>query len=112
MTSQPLWIHRKIGDQIYDQIVTDEPKIVIWLIQSPAGMGKTYLARDIGTRLSSVTGYEPAQQGHLLWSGILDLWDPTTNSNRGIEQRLIRALSVTGFEFDEYQAQRELYRES
>ena len=109
MTSQPLWIHRKISDQIYDQIVADEPKIVVWLIQSPAGMGKTYLARDIGVRLSSPTGYEPAQQGRLLWSGILDLYDPTTNSNRGIEQRLIEALSVSDFEFEEYQAQRELY---
>lgn len=109
MTHRPLWIHRKLSDQIYEQIIADEPKIVVWLIQAPAGMGKTYLARSIGVRLSSTTGYEPAQQGRLLWSGILDLYDPATNSNRGIEQRLVEAFSIRGFEFDEYQAQRELY---
>ena len=109
MTHQSLWIHRKLSDQIYEQIIADEPKIVVWLIQAPAGMGKTYLARDVGVRLSSPTGYEPAQQCRLLWSGILDLYDPATNSNRGIEQRLVEAFSIRGFEFDEYEAQRELY---
>lgn len=109
MTTHPLWIHRKLSNQIYDQIIADEPKIVVWLIQAPAGMGKTYLARAIGVRLSSLTGYEPAQQGRLLWSGILDLYDPTTNSNQGIEKRLIGALPTHEFAFAEYEAQRELY---
>ncbi len=109
ITSQQSWIRRKLSNRIYDQIIADEPKINVWLIQAPAGMGKTFLARDIGTRLLSSTGYEPAQHGRLLWSGILDLYDSTTNSNRGIEERLIKALSPDGFEFDEYQAQRDLY---
>jgi tetratricopeptide (TPR) repeat protein len=72
-------------------------------------MGKTFLARDIGVRLGSPTGYESAQQGNVAWSGILDLYDPDTNSNRGIERRLIEAFSSTGLEFEAYRDARSLY---
>lgn len=109
MTTQALWIQRKVADDIYERIIADDGSVAVFLVQAAAGMGKTYLARDLGTRLGSATGYEPARHGHIVWSGILDVYDPDTNSNHGIERRLIEALQMTGLEFDEYHAARELY---
>ncbi|MGC8947202.1 MAG: hypothetical protein ACP5N6_13715 [Anaerolineae bacterium] len=104
-----LWISRRIADEIYERIITEGNSTVIYLIEAPAGTGKTFLARDLGTRLGSPTGYEPAQMGRIAWSGILDIYDPDTNSNQGIERRLIQALPQAGFEFDAYRDARELY---
>jgi len=103
------WIPRKVADEIYARIVTADNAPVTYLIQAPAGIGKTYLARDIGVRLGSPTGYEPAQQGNVAWSGILDVYDPDTNSNQGIERRLMEAFSQTGFEFEAYREARTMY---
>lgn len=103
------WIRRKIADEIYSKVITYDDSAVVYAVQAPAGMGKTVLARDIGTRLGSATGYEPVRQRKIAWSGILDIYDPDTNSNRGIERRLIQALSPDGSEFETYQAARELY---
>ncbi|HEY77181.1 MAG TPA: tetratricopeptide repeat protein [Thermoflexia bacterium] len=104
-----LWIPRRIADEIYERIITEDQSAVVYLIEAPAGMGKTFLARDLGTRLGSPTGYEPAQRGKIAWSGILDIYDPDTNSNQGMEQRLIRNLPQSGYEFDAYKEARTLY---
>lgn len=102
------WIERKIATTIFEEVVTGTDAVV-YFIQAPAGMGKTFLARDIGVRLGSATGYEPGTCGNVVWSGILDLYDPDTNSNQGIERRLITAFSSTGFEFEAYYEARSLY---
>jgi tetratricopeptide (TPR) repeat protein len=104
-----LWISRRIADEIYQRIITEDNSTVIYLVEAPAGMGKTFLARDLGTRLGSPTGYEPARTGKIAWSGILDIYDPDTNSNQGIERRLIQALPQRGFEFDAYRDARDIY---
>jgi len=103
------WIQRKVADEIYERAITADVAPVVFFIQAPAGIGKTFLARDIGVRLGSPTGYEPARQRNVVWSGILDLYDPDTNSNQGIERRLIEAFSQTGFEFEAYRDARSLY---
>ncbi len=103
------WISRKVADEVYARIITANNAPIIYLVQAPAGVGKTYLARDIGVRLGSPTGYEPARQGKVAWSGILDIYDPDTNSNQGIERRLMEAFSQTGFEFDAYREARSMY---
>jgi hypothetical protein len=109
MTSKRLWIHRNVANQIYERIVNNDGSVVVFLIKAPAGMGKTYLARDLGSQLGSETGYEPVRQGDIAWSGILDVYDPDTNSNPGIERRLIEALQQSNVEFDDYRLARELY---
>jgi tetratricopeptide (TPR) repeat protein len=109
MTKGPLWIQRKIADEMYGRMLTNDGSVVVYLIEAPAGMGKTFLARDLGTRLGSFTGYEAAHTGALAWSGILDIYDPDTNSNSGIERRLIEALASDSLEFEDYQAARDLY---
>ncbi len=103
------WIHRKVADEIYERIVQDNNSAVVYVVQAPAGIGKTILARDIGTRLGSFTGYEPAHVSQIVWSGILDIYDPDTNSNQGIEQRLRKAFALQGDEFEAYRVQREVY---
>lgn len=103
------WISRKLADEIYECAIADDGSVTVYAIQGPAGQGKTFLARDIGTRLGSVTGYEPARKGRIAWSGILDLYDPDTNSNRGLEQRLVQAFEGKNFEFDTYRTEREQY---
>src|SRR5512147_1802383 len=113
--SEPLWIKRQLADEIYQKIINQPDSVLVYLIQAPAGIGKTFLARDIGTRLGSRTGYEAARLslengGEIAWSGILDLYDPDTNSNARLEQRWIEAFaSPTRFEFDTFYAQRETY---
>lgn len=110
MTAQKYpWISRKVADEIYERIITADNAPVTYFIQAPAGIGKTFLARDIGVRLGSPTGYEPARRGNVTWSGILDVYDPDTNSNQGIERRLIEAFSQTGFEFEAYRDARSMY---
>jgi tetratricopeptide (TPR) repeat protein len=108
-THEHPWIQRKVADEIYERAITADVAPIVFFIQAPAGMGKTFLARDIGVRLGSPTGYEPARRGNVAWSGILDLYDPDTNSNQGIERRLIQAFSQTGFEFEAYRDARSLY---
>lgn len=103
------WIQRKVADEIYERAITADVAPVVYFIQAPAGIGKTFLARDIGVRLGSPTGYESARRGNVAWSGILDLYDPDTNSNQGIERRLIEAFSQTGFDFEAYRDARSLY---
>ena len=114
MSAYP-WINRQLADEIYRQIMKQPTRVFVYLIQAPAGVGKTFLARDIGTRLGSKpTGYEMGRSstdtGEVAWSGILDLYDPDTNSVSRIEQRWIDAFATpTRFEFDTFFTQREVY---
>lgn len=103
------WINRRAADELFDKICSKPPGVTIYLIKASAGVGKTYLVRDIGVRLGSETGYEAGHKDDLYWSGIIDLYDPDTNSKR-IEQRWIEAFgSLTGFEFEDYQNKRSFY---
>jgi tetratricopeptide (TPR) repeat protein len=112
MTTTPvshLWINRQEADKLFEEICAKPSGVTIYLINAPAGVGKTYLARDIGVRLGSETGYEAGHKDDLYWSGIIDLYDPDTNSKR-IERRWIEAFgSLTGFEFEEYKNKRDFY---
>jgi MoxR-like ATPase len=79
-----LWISRRIADEIYQRIITEDNSTVIYLVEAPAGMGKTFLARDLGTRLGSPTGYEPARTGKIAWSGFWTSTTPTPTATRGL----------------------------
>ncbi len=102
-----LWISRRIADEIYERIITEDNSAVIYLIEP----------RRAGQDLPGPRPGHPARQPHRLrtaerriaWSGILDIYDPDTNSNQGIERRLIQALPQSGFEFEAYKDARELY---
>ena len=109
-TATHSWIQREVADQIFEKILSKPAGLVIYIINAGAGMGKTYLGRDIGTRLGSHKGYEASHSADIYWSGIVDLYDPDTSNSRRIEQRWIDAFSsLTGLEFNEYKKQRELY---
>lgn len=108
------WINRHAADEIYDGILAQKRDkkrgVTVHLVKADAGAGKTFLARDIGTRLGSTDGYEPSAGNGILWSGILDLYDPGTNNNRGLETLLIRAFSKNEDEdFKEYHDERKIY---
>jgi tetratricopeptide (TPR) repeat protein len=103
------WIRRKIAKEIYRSAIAGVGSVQVYFVEAEAGMGKTYLARDIGTRLGSPTGYEPAKKSNILWSGILDVYDPTTNSNQGIERQLMAAFSLDRQTFDAYSMARDMY---
>jgi tetratricopeptide (TPR) repeat protein len=114
MTQPQLWIKRKKADEIYADIlaqkVAEENGVNIFYIKAPGGAGKTFLARDLGTRLGSPGGYKPGNRQGIFWSGILDLYDPDTNNNRGIEQLLIRAFADhPNVDFKDYFEQRAVY---
>jgi hypothetical protein len=112
-TSQP-WINRKLADEIHTAIQQQKEArkngVNIFYITAPGGAGKTFLARDLGTRLGSQGGYRPGNKDGIFWSGILDLYDPDTNNNRGIEQLLIHAFSDhPNVDFKDYFEQRGVY---
>jgi tetratricopeptide (TPR) repeat protein len=112
-TSQP-WINRKLADEIHSAIRQQKEArkngVSIFYITAPGGAGKTFLARDLGTRLGSPGGYRPGNMEGIFWSGILDLYDPDTNNNRGIEQLLIHAFSDhPNVDFKDYFEQRAVY---
>jgi tetratricopeptide (TPR) repeat protein len=108
-TTQHLWIPRTLADELYERIIHDDGSMLICMIQAPAGAGKTFLARDLGARLGSPTGYESIRVGRIAYSGILDVYDSDTNSNSGIERRLLSAFSTDPLEFEAYQMARQLY---
>lgn len=114
MTQPKQWISRKLADEIYNAIVAqkkvDKNGVKVYYIKAPGGAGKTFLARDLGTRLGSPGGYEPGNKEDIFWSGILDLYDPDTNNNRGIERLLIRAFSEhPDVDFKDYLDERAVY---
>jgi len=104
------WISRKVTKKIYESILAQSEGVQIYLIKAGAGAGKTYLARDLGVKLGSETGYEAGQHKNIHWSGILDLYDPDTNNNSGIEKLLIQAFSDhPDADFQEYKRARKAY---
>jgi len=114
MTQPRQWISRTLADEIYNSILSQKQTggngVKIYYVKAPGGAGKTFLARDLGTRLGSQSGYEPGNKEGILWSGILDLYDPDTNNNRGIEQLLIRAFSKhPNVDFQDYFEERAGY---
>jgi tetratricopeptide (TPR) repeat protein len=106
------WINRKFANQIFQNILNQNEAVQVFYIKAPAGAGKTFLARDIGTRLGSQTGYEAGHLDNIHWSGIIDLYDPATNNNRKIEETLIKALSThPEVDFRDYNNERKNYLE-
>ena len=114
MTQPKQWINRKLADEIYKVILAQKKSkkngVRVYYVKAPGGAGKTFLARDIGTRLGSPGGYRPGNKDGIFWSGILDLYDPDTNNNRGIEQLLIHAFSDhPNVDFKDYFDERAVY---
>ena len=110
--SHSSWIKRKIADQIFEQILIRKPEVVVYLIRASAGMGKTFLARDLGTRLNSQNGLLPSRREDILFSGLLDLYDPENLSNKRIERHLIQAFTEKAtLEFAEYERERNTYED-
>jgi tetratricopeptide (TPR) repeat protein len=103
------WINRKLANQIHKNIMDVPEGLTVIFIEAQAGLGKTYLMRDIGTRFDSPTGYESKRLQSLVWSGILDVYDPDTNNARGIEIRLISAFTNRELDFEHYHEAREQY---
>lgn len=92
MNHQFPWIKREITTTIYETL-RDQNQYNIFNITGGPGDGKTYIARDLGTRFGSPDGYLSSQHNNFLWLGIFDIYDPDTNSNNGIEERIINALT-------------------
>jgi len=114
MTQPQSWINRRLADEIHAAILAqkeaEENGVNIFYVKALGGAGKTFLARDLGTRLGSQGGYRPGNRDGIFWSGILDLYDPDTNNNRGIEQLLIHAFSDhPNVDFKDYSDQRAVY---
>jgi tetratricopeptide (TPR) repeat protein len=104
------WINRQATDRLFKEITAKPSGVTIYLIKAPAGVGKTYLARDIGTRLGSTTGYEVGYKDEFYWSGIVDLYDPDTSNGRHIEMIWKQAFaSPSKIEFHDYDRERERY---
>jgi tetratricopeptide (TPR) repeat protein len=114
MSQDKQWINRKLAEELENTILTQKESerngVRVFYIKAPGGAGKTFLARDLGTRFGSDTGYEPGNRSGVFWSGILDLYDPDTNNNRGIEQLLIHAFSDhPSSDFKDYYDERAIY---
>lgn len=104
------WINRQKADELFEEICAKPSGVTIYLIKAWAGVGKTYLARDIGTRLGSKTGYGAGRKEDISWSGIMDLYDPDTSNGRHIEATWKQAFSSpSNIEFHEYDNERERY---
>jgi tetratricopeptide (TPR) repeat protein len=106
------WVPRKVANQLYTKLLraaAETDAVHVYLVMGKAGSGKTYLCRDLGVRLGSRSGYEPGQQGNIYWPGLLDMFDPSTNSNRGIETRITQGFDEFGFKFTDYFREREIY---
>ena len=104
------WIDREAAGKIRNSIAEQKQGVQIYLIKADAGTGKTYLARDIGVHFGSETGYGAGHSNKTYWSGILDLYDPETNNNRGLEQLLIQAFSDhPSVDFQDYHKERKNY---
>src|SRR6266545_652351 len=106
------WISRQAAADIYKEICEKPSGVTIYLVKAPAGVGKTYLARDIGTQLGSKTGYGSGHLQDIYWSGIVDLYDPDTSNGRHIESTWKQAFtSASNIEFREYDIERARYVE-
>ena len=97
-TNQPMedrWVQRKIVVDLEKQIrdaVMAPPKVRVIMIEGEAGMGKTTMARLLGKAFGSPSGYEPIETPEgILYIGLPDMYDPETNSNKGLEDRIIRS---------------------
>lgn len=109
MTTRSPWIERAFVDQIVTAGYKKDHSVDVFLLLSPGGMGKTYAGRDAGHRLGSVNGYEPYVGAEWAWSGLLDLYDPDTNSNQGLERRLSQVFDPNGLDFEDYRLERRHY---
>jgi len=107
------WVSRKVTKELHTQLVqaatSATSAVLVYLITGPAGSGKTFLGRDLGVLLNSQDGYTPGQEGSLYWPGILDVFDPSTNNNFGLETRIRESFGTFGFHFEDYERERNLY---
>lgn len=107
------WIRRKaeeiILDDIHEASSSMENIVHIYIVSGLAGTGKTVLGRSIGKALGSSDGYEPNQEGSEVWSGLLDVFDPDTSNNQGLEQRIKQAFNERNINFQKYDLEREFY---
>ncbi len=96
------WIPRKFLRDISEAIDAQDRSTHVFYITGNAGVGKTVLLRQVGQKLGSRDGIAP----HFPWSGILDLYHSTVNTNSGLEERLMKALE-TADEFSAFRMERD-----
>ncbi|MBK9925437.1 MAG: AAA family ATPase [Anaerolineales bacterium] len=110
---QPSWISRTDAEQIASTIRTSaqqlEDRVHLYLVEGKPGTGKTVVARLIGQEFNSNDGYEIGKDGNILWTGLFDMFDPDTNSNLGLEQRIQRSFEQHDVYFTRYEQEREFY---
>ncbi len=111
--SRDSWIRREseeiILNDIHEASSNMENVVHIYIISGLAGTGKTVLGRSLGKVLGSSNGYEPSQEGPEVWSGLLDVFDPDTSNNQGLEQRIKQAFNIRKVNFQKYDLEREFY---
>lgn len=110
---QPSWISRTDAEQIASAIRTSaqqlEDRVLLYLVEGKPGTGKTVVARLIGQEFNSSDGYEIGKDGNILWTGLFDMFDPDTNSNLGLEQRIQSSFEQHDVYFTRYEQEREFY---
>lgn len=110
---QLAWISRTDAEKIASTIRSSarqlEDRVYVYLIEGKPGTGKTVVARLIGQEFNSSDGYDIGKDGNVLWTGLFDMFDPDTNSNLGLEQRIQHAFEQQNIYFTRYEQEREFY---
>jgi hypothetical protein len=101
----PNWIKRDVLDEILQATEPTQDRTTnVFYITSKGGEGKTVLLRQVGLSFESPDGIAPKPP----FSGILDLYHSSINSNSGIEEHLSKVFG-TGDEFEEFRNEREIF---
>lgn len=104
-------IKRDLIGTVIEGIEHKNNSLVVYFVQAKGGTGKTMMARQLGRELGSPDGNEPYlnEERKTAYSGILDLYDLDTNTNPGVESRLITAYPKPREAFADYFEQRSFY---
>lgn len=105
-------VKRDLISTIIEGIEHKSNSLIVYFVQARGGTGKTMMARQLGRELGSPDGNGPYlnEARKIAYSGNLDLYDLDTNTNPGLESRLIAAYSKPREAFADYFEQRSFYQ--